>query len=648
MADKVSYQDIYNNIQGTDKKSSFFKTAGNSQEAQDAFKILSASSSSTVGTVTSTDAASSASTSAASSGVLESLAGGVIGIAEFANKAVKSIASIGTDLAKTQMGAGQSSDPIALKILEAVKDGGLNPAKLLQKVIAGGYQEILNQLTEESKLLTEVNQKTGISGELSAGLRDDMKNASIEAKRYGVGLQEIGQFYTEMVNNSGKFALINRQTIDQAVPVAAALGRTMSEMSTSINEFEKVGLGADKAIKELGDAATRTIALGMSARKVTTDMQASIGKLNEYGFKNGIQGLETMARKASEFRLSMDSVFKVADNVFDPEKAIDLSANLQVLGGAIGDFNDPLKLMYMATNNVEGLQDSIIGAAKSLAVYNQEQGRFEVTGINSRRAREMAKTLGIDYGELTKSAIAAQERISASTSLMSRGLQIDDKQKEFLTNISRMQGGEMKILIPESLQDKLGKQTEISLDKLTSQQAKVLLDNQKAFADMSPKDIAMSQLTATQQMSRGIDVIAQYYKIRGAELIRGAGKGALGKEYDKMKSAIDKFSIEKSSTGTSTLENDTEKNVRWARENPWEAIKKMGKSAWDKLVSSDSNNAPTSGGPNSTVLHKFEFGPTNSVWDSFHKEMVKDPTSVKGALQNGGNEFTDPKVAHRN
>ena len=119
-----------------------------------------------------------------------------------------------------------------------------------------------------------------------------------------------------------------------------------------------------------------------------------------------------MVRRSTEIRMSLSETFKVADKVFSPEGALELSAELGVLGAAFGDFNDPLKLMYMATNNVEGLQDALIGAAGGLATYNNEQKKFEVTGANLRRAKEMAAQLGMTTGDLNKTAIAAQERMA--------------------------------------------------------------------------------------------------------------------------------------------------------------------------------------------------------------------------------------------
>jgi hypothetical protein len=206
-----------------------------------------------------------------------------------------------------------------------------------------------------------------------------------------------------------------------------------------------VGISAENTIDSIEKGGESSLQLGLNARKVVKETADNISRINEFGFSKGVEGLNRMVQKSVEFRMNMNSVFKIAEDVFDPDKAINLSANLQAIGGAIGDFNNPLKIMYMATNNVEGLQDALIGVAGSLATYNKEQGKFELTGVNLRKARALAQELGIDYKELSNSAIASAERSAAATELMARGLDLKPEQKEFLTNISRMKGGRMVI-----------------------------------------------------------------------------------------------------------------------------------------------------------------------------------------------------------
>jgi hypothetical protein len=267
-----------------------------------------------------------------------------------------------------------------------------------------------------------------------------------------------------------------------------------------------------------------------------------------------------MVQKSVEFRMNMNSVFKIAEDVFDPDKAINLSANLQAIGGAIGDFNDPLKLMYMATNNVEGLQDALIGVAGSLATYNKEQGKFELTGVNLRKARALAQELGIDYKELSNSAIASAERSAAATELMARGLDLKPEQKEFLTNISRMKGGRMVIDV-SNMSDQFKGLKEIALGELTDNQKEILLKNQEAFKAMSTEDIAKAQYTETQKLALNVAEIGAMLKIQFAKAInpslRGVdnqiakaneyitqalkGKGEGGKEVERIKSEAQKM-----------------------------------------------------------------------------------------------------------
>jgi hypothetical protein len=297
------------------------------------------------------------------------------------------------------------------------------------------------------------------------------------------------------MEGSGRFNLISQETIERSYSTARAFVGSLEEMGTLFNEFERVGLGARSAMDSIDKAGKGSLELGLRAKTTVTDIRNNIEKLNEYGFSKGIQGLAEMSRKAQEFRMNMDQVYKIAEKVMSPEGAIDLTANLQVLGGAIGDFNDPLKLMYMATNNVEGLQDALIGAASSLATYNSEQGRFELVGVNLRRAREMAAQLGIDYKEFARGAIAAQERISAGADLASKSFDLKKEDREFITNLSKMDGGKMVIEIPKTLQQEFQGQSQVALSDLSKSQIDVLKANKKAFEEMSPADIAKDQFT---------------------------------------------------------------------------------------------------------------------------------------------------------
>lgn len=412
------------------------------------------------------------------------------------------------------------------------KQGQLNSLQDIGKnVLESAVGQIELYLKQQTALRQVINRDAGVTGLMAEDFREELTKANPELLRMGIGFNELANAGKQLVDQTGRFAFINAQTWKAAGTAATAFVGSLGEMIAMLPGFESIGLGARDAINSVDKVGKKSIELGLQAQKTTKELSNNIGKLNEYGFKNGIEGLGKMIMKANEFRMSMDSVFKIADKVMSPEGAIDLAANLQVLGGAIGDFNDPLKMMYMATNNVEGLQDALIGAAGGLATYNSEQGRFEITGANLRRAKEMADQFGMSLGDLSKLSIATAERASAAADLMSNGLDLKDDQKEFITNIAQMKDGKMTIeLNSDRLQNIFGKQ-EIALDQLTQAQVNQLMEYQDDFKKKTPEEIIRDQATAVMNIERDVNFMVALLRQQGGkaadklynEYVKGTG-----------------------------------------------------------------------------------------------------------------------------
>ena len=397
-----------------------------------------------------------------------------------------------------------------------------SPQKMAEKAMALVAKEITNEYTNQTVLLEDINKKTGLTGKLSKDFREEIQNAGPRLEQLGVSYETLSNSAVSLVQQSGKFNLINQQSFEKAAVVGQAYLGSMEALTNMLPDFEKVGMGAQGTFAAVEKAGKSSLALGLNSQKVGKDLQTNIGMLNQYGFKAGVDGLTKMVQKSIEFRLSMDQVAQVAEKVFSPEGALELSANLQVLGGAIGDFNDPLKLMYMATNNVEGLQDAIIDAAGSLATYNQEQGKFELTGVNLRKVREMATALGMDYKELAKTAIATQERLSAKEMLS--GLRIDDEDKEFLSNMSQMKNGKMTIeLQSEELKKQFGA-NEVALDSLDKNQAELLLKYRDEFKQMNPEEVVRKQATDIENIRRDVSFMVKSIALTGTREVKELAK----------------------------------------------------------------------------------------------------------------------------
>jgi hypothetical protein len=526
-----------------------------------------------------------------------------------------------------------------------VTGGLMGMASRLVEEVGGG---IATQLKQEAQLRTDINEKVGMQGELSKGLREEIIDAYPSTLRLGYGMQQLTDMMTNMMSESGRFNLISKETIGQAAATARSFVGDLSEMGRVFGQFEKVGLGASDATKAIDTAGKSSLSLGLNSKKTTQDLRDNLGKLNEFGFANGVQGLNRMVQKANEFRISMDSVYQVADKVFSPEGALELSANLSVLGGAMGDFGDPIKLMYMATNNVEGLQDALIGAAGSLTTYNQEQGRFEITGVNLRKAKAMASELGISYQELAKGAIAASERSAAASALMTSGLVMEDKEKEFLTNLSQMKDGKMVIEVPKSLMSELGGQTEVILEDLTNAQKTTLLANQEAFEKMSTEDIARGQLSAMENIERDIGFMAATTRGRVVNMAKSAAEaaGLTGEDAQKFV----KETADNVSKGTVQMSDNFNKLVgNYISELKGEKPKTQGTATTQtnamNVAEAEKKAAEakqTAANTTTVVKHEVSVKSSEALMDGWSRQIVRDASIKDDFINTGNDEYTVP------
>jgi hypothetical protein len=396
---------------------------------------------------------------------------------------------------------------------------------MLQTALRGVIEGGADILQKEVELHNEINSRIGISGELSRAFRTEIVESLPDIVSMGYGFEDIKNTQIAMMEESGKFVMNNKEVLGDIAETSRAFVGDMDTLGKMLGTYEKAGFGAADALEKINEAGESSYSLGLNARKVVSEIETNMKSLNSYGFKNGFEGLSRMTQKSIEFRLSMQSVLTLADKLFDPEQAINLSAQLQAIGGTIGDFNDPLKLMYLATNDAGGLQEAMINVAGSLATYNSELGKFEITGVNLRRARAMATELGMTMDELSTTSIKAAERASASADLLSQGFNLDEKQKEFITNLAKMEGGKMVIDIPQSLSSQFEGATRVALSDLNDNQVEVLLANQKELEKMNARDIALSQYTETQKMALNVSEIAAMLKVQFAGGVRAGLSG---------------------------------------------------------------------------------------------------------------------------
>lgn len=525
--------------------------------------------------------------------------------------------------------------------MDLVFDKTTGKIKTIGEISKGVFQAGIKDVTlyykQQEDLLENVNTKTSLTGELSRAWREEITNASPAAARIGVSFQELSNNMTDLITGAGRFKLVSQETIEQLTTVGKAYFDRTADAIEATKNFQNVSRGAADAMRDIEKAGNESLSLGLNAKETTKTLSTNIDKLNQFGFQKGIEGLTTMIQKSQALKMNMDSVFKVAEDVMDPEKALSLSANLAVVGGAFGDLADPLRLLYDSTNNVGALQDAIVGSTEGLATFDRESGTFQITGENLRKARAQAQALNMDFKEYSNLAVQAAQRTSAFSDLAASGLSFkDDKDKEFLTNLAQMKDGKMVIEVPKSLQSQLGGST-VALESMTEAQKETLLTQREAFKKMTAQDIAQQQAGFVENINRNVSFLAATARIQAGSNLNnlvkqlGFDPAKVGKEINGLADSAAKGINTVGEEAKTYVKNNVGKHS--GKQNVKAETSSIStKEAEAKKAEAEKGKAQAENAPKE-IKHTIEIKSADSWMDGIKKNIQND-TSVTQAVKN--------------
>ena len=289
---------------------------------------------------------------------------------------------------------------------------------------------------------------------------------------------------------------LTNQQLESFIAIQKATNLTGEEMATLVEGFDAIGVGPTQAAEQIETARKRAASLGLNTGQFLKSVGDNVKLINSYNFRNGVEGFTNMVARSQALRINMADVTSLAGKLLDPSEAINLAAEFQMLGGAVGALADPFQLMNMAQNDMDGLQESIVNAASAAVSFNTETGDFSISATEMRRLRAQAQALGMDYEELANTAVKSAQRQEALSQLDFTSA-YDDDTKEFLANIGQFDGGELKFKIPG--QDELKSATDLTTNEIEKLKDQFKLDN------LSSEEIARQQLTVLQEIEKTLE-----------------------------------------------------------------------------------------------------------------------------------------------
>lgn len=356
--------------------------------------------------------------------------------------------------------------------------------------------------------------------------------------KYNISTEELIQAQSNYIKGIGRNIIMSNNAQESMAAIRAVAGDGGLNFAAQLENF---GISMEGAGNHIYEMFTNASKQGLSFEKYSENVSKNIKIAQNYTFRDGLKGLENMAKKATAIKLDMQQVANFADKVSTVEGSIETAAKLQVLGGPFSIMADPMGMLNESLNDMEAFQDRIAKIYGRMGHFDTKTGQVNVSAFDKQRLKAYAEATGQDYSSVMETVhtsakreeILKQLRISGNTNL-------DNDMKELIANAATFKDGKAGVSIKGEFitLDKIGSEHRKELEKLTQDQSKDIKDiamNLRSLVDMregvtkSAEGLIGSTMSIFGRLEKSIlglgSVIAP---IIGAKMIINHGVGTVG------------------------------------------------------------------------------------------------------------------------
>ena len=273
-------------------------------------------------------------------------------------------------------------------------------------------------------------------------METEIGKAAINAVEMGGNLEDVVKNFEQINTTLGRTTYLSSSVLTN-IEAIQKFGVADTTIQSFAKFFDKVGGGMDASIQQQIELVNTAKDYGLNVGQFLGSVAGKLDIVNKYGFPKGVNDLASMVAKSQVLGDSLSVAQNFADQIMDsPEKAYEYAAQLQTLGGSFSQLGDGAQLLYMAQNDLKGLNDQLINATRGIATFNNETGQFEISANERLRLRGL-KNLGIDADKVEETALklAKQEQIIGKLNLNPNIAKMSDEEKQTLANYAQLQKG---------------------------------------------------------------------------------------------------------------------------------------------------------------------------------------------------------------
>lgn len=226
-----------------------------------------------------------------------------------------------------------------------------------------------------------------------------LKRAEKLGEAYGISAKQVFELQENLANATNKAMMLSDKQAEKMLQINKLVGANVVNTFSS-EMMNKMG-GQLSAVQ---GAVSKAYAIGaksgLNAAKFSEKVAQNLGMANKLSFRNGVDDIMRMTALSEKLGFNLQSVEQAASNFMELDKAIENSAQLQMLGGAASAFGgNPLTMAFETNYDPEAFTKRMTDTLGGLATFDKSKGYASMNGMNMDFARNIAKAMGISADE---------------------------------------------------------------------------------------------------------------------------------------------------------------------------------------------------------------------------------------------------------
>ena len=373
----------------------------------------------------------------------------------------------------------------AIPVIGSIISGLLTIGKTIIGLFLAPLKKAFGVFLEMQSAVGNLSADIGLTAVESKVLMKNMSGLALSAMKFGGNMKDVVTVMEQFSDVTGKNRMFSEGQMEKIIELGLGTGLGVEAASEMAGSFENMGISLEKTINLTDKARNLAARYNVNTTKVLKTYDSLVKSLTGIGFGKGLDNLTKLAAKATAIRFDIVGSTKAfADTFFDPEKAVEAAARMQVLGGKFAaSFGDPMQLAFESMNNPEQLAMKFADAISEIA-QKRADGTYFIPPAERKSLQLAAETLGQNYEEAVQTAIEQRKIADKMAMLQKSGfnlMQISEDDKPALANlISLNEKGQYVIKNSDGVDALLANMTD-------KNGLKAILDSRKKDADSALK-----------------------------------------------------------------------------------------------------------------------------------------------------------------